>query len=153
MKMKIRIEIVEPEEEEIILRVSELNGTVKRIQQSITEITTGKSALTLYKNDTQYYIELNQILFFETDVGGVCAHTANDVFETRSKLYELEEILPASFMRVAKSTILNINHVYSIKRNLTASSEVEFKNTHKKVFVSRNYYKALIEKLEEKRFK
>lgn len=151
--MKIRIEFVEPEEEEIILRVSELNDTVKRIQQTISEITTGKNTIALYKNETQYYIELNQILFFETDGGQVRAYTAKEVFETKSKLFELEEILPRSFMRVAKSTILNINHVYSIRRNLTASSEVEFKNTHKKVFVSRNYYKALIEKIEEKRFR
>ena len=140
--MKIRIEIVPPEEEEIIIRVSELN-----------QIVSGKSTLALYKNDAQFFVELNQILFFETDESGVCAHTAKEVFETRSKLYELEEILPASFMRVAKSTILNVNHVYSITRNLTASSEVEFKNTHKKVYVSRNYYKALIAKLEEKRFR
>lgn len=151
--MKIRIEIVPPEDEEIIIRVSELNQTVKRIQQSVTEIVSGKSTLALYKNDAQFFVELNQILFFETDESGVCAHTAKEVFETRSKLYELEEILPASFMRVAKSTILNVNHVYSITRNLTASSEVEFKNTHKKVYVSRNYYKALIAKLEEKRFR
>lgn len=151
--MKIRIEIVPPEEEEIIIRVSELNQTVKRIQQSVSEIVSGKSTLALYKNDAQFFVELNQILFFETDGSSVCAHTAKEVFETRSKLYELEEILPSSFMRVAKSTILNVNHVYSITRNLTASSEVEFKNTHKKVYVSRNYYKALIAKLEEKRFR
>ena len=153
MIMKIKIEIVEPQEEEIILRVSELNETTKRIQQAISEITSGNNTLALYKNEIRYYIELNQILFFETTTSGVCAHTAKEVFETKSKLFELEEILPGSFMRVAKSTILNTNHIYSIKRNLTASSEVEFKNTHKKVFVSRNYYKALIEKLEEKRFK
>ena len=151
--MNIRIEIVPPEDEEIIIRVSELNQTVKRIQQSVTEIVSGKSTLALYKNDAQFFVELNQFVFFETDESGGCAHTAKEVVETRSKLYELEEILPASFMRVAKSTILNVNHVYSITRNLTASSEVEFKNTHKKVYVSRNYYKALIAKLEEKRFR
>ena len=33
-----------------------------------------------------------------------------------------------------KSTILNINHIYSITRNITSSSLVEFKNTHKKVY-------------------
>ncbi len=150
--MKIRIEMVEPGEEEIILRVSELNETVGRIQKSVSEITSGKSALTLYKNDTQYYIELNQILFFETTGNSICAHTAKDFFTSKNKLYELEEILPSSFMRVSKSTILNIRHVYSITRNITASSEVEFRNTHKKVYVSRNYYKELINKLEEKRF-
>lgn len=150
--MKIRIEMVDPQEEEIILRVSELNETVGRIQKAVSEITSGKSTLTLHKNETQYYIELNQILFFETTGNSICAHTAKDVFTAKSKLYELEEILPSAFMRVSKSTILNTKHVYSITRNITASSEVEFKNTHKKVYVSRNYYKALINKLEEKRF-
>ena len=74
--MNIRIEIVPPEDEEIIIRVSELNQTVKRIQQSVTEIVSGKSTLALYKNDAQFFVELNQILFFETDESGVCAHTA-----------------------------------------------------------------------------
>ena len=150
--MKIRIEMVAPGDEEIIVRVSELNETVGRIQKAGSEITSGKSTLTLYKNDTQYYIELNQILFFETTGNSICAHTAKEVFTTKSKLYELMEILPPSFMRVSKSTILNTKHVYSITKNITASSEVEFKNTHKKVYVSRNYYKDLISKLEEKRF-
>lgn len=54
-------------------------------------------------------------------------------------------------MRVSKSTILNINHIYSITRNLTSSSIVEFQNTHKQVYVSRHYYKPLKFKLLEKR--
>ena len=149
--MKIHIEMVAPGDEEIVIRVSELNDNVKRIQQAVTDITSGQSTLTLYKNDTRFYIELNQILFFETSGSRICAHTAKDVFETEFKLYELEEILPSSFVRVSKSSILNTKHIYSITRNITASSEVEFKNTHKKVYVSRNYYKMLINKLEEKR--
>ena len=54
-------------------------------------------------------------------------------------------------MRVSKSTILNINHIYSISKNLASSSEIQFLNTHKQVFVSRHYYKSLILRLEEKR--
>lgn len=54
-------------------------------------------------------------------------------------------------MRVSKSTILNTFHIFSINRNLTASSVVAFENTHKKVYVSRYYYKPLISKLEERR--
>ena len=38
-----------------------------------------------------------------------------------------------------------------ISRNLTASSVVAFADTHKQVYVSRYYYKPLINKLEEKR--
>lgn len=67
------------------------------------------------------------------------------------QLYELEELLPGSFMRISKSAIVNTSHIYSISRNLTASSVVAFADTHKQVYVSRYYYKPLINKLEEKR--
>ena len=73
------------------------------------------------------------------------------MYETQYRLYELEEILPRYFMRVSKSTIVNLNQIYSITRNITASSLVEFYGTIKKVYVSRNYYKALIDRMGEKR--
>ena len=149
--MKIRIELTDDDEQEVVIRTKELNNTVKRIEHAIREITSMQNTFALFKDDTQYYLGLTDILFFETTDGGVCAHTAKDVYETKYKLYELEEILSASFMRVSKSTVLNTGKVYSITRNLTASSLVRFANTHKTVYVSRNYYKALIEKLEEKR--
>ena len=60
-------------------------------------------------------------------------------------------MLPGFFMRVSKSTILNINGIYAITKNITASSIVQFERSHKQVFVSRNYYKALKQRLEEKR--
>lgn len=94
---------------------------------------------------------LDDILFFETDENGISAHTRTDAYQVKYKLYELEELLPRFFMRVSKSAILNTNHIYSINRNLTASSVVAFLNTHKQVYVSRYYYKPLIGKLEEKR--
>lgn len=76
-----------------------------------------------------------------------------EIYQTRYKLYELEELLPGQFMRVSKSAILNTSHVYSITKNLSSSSVVQFRNTHKQVYVSRMYYKPLKCKLEEKRIK
>ena len=81
----------------------------------------------------------------------IFAHTGDEMYQVKYRLYELEEFLPGHFMRISKSTILNTNKVYSIQRNLTASSVVEFQNTHKQVFVSRYYYRPLKNKLEEKR--
>ena len=66
-------------------------------------------------------------------------------------IYEGEFVSIAGPSGSGKSTILNINHIYSITRNITSSSLVEFKNTHKKVYVSRSYYKVLKLKLSEKR--
>ena len=150
--MKIRIEI-EPElgENELIIRCSEIDATIARIQNTVASITASQEKFIFYKEDTEYYLALDKIIFFETQSNNIFAHTKKDVYETKYRLYELEQLLPNNFLRVSKSTILNMNHIFSITRNLTASSEVQFEETHKQVYVSRNYYKILKSKLEEKR--
>lgn len=150
--MKIKIEIEESlEENEVLIRCRELTEEITAIQKAVSDVTGATQKLTFYKGNTEYYLSLNDILFFETDASGISAHTRIDAYQTKYKLYELEDILPGFFMRVSKSTILNTNHIYSINRNLTASSVVAFFDTHKQVYVSRYYYKPLISKLEEKR--
>ncbi len=150
--MKIHIEL-NPElaEEEIIIRCPKLSDKITRMQQALSELDSLSQKITLYQKETEYYLDLDEILFFETGVKCIEAHTANDIFQTKNKLYELEDILPRYFMRISKSAILNTNKVYAINRNLTASSVVEFQNTHKQVYVSRNYFKPLKNKLEERR--
>lgn len=150
--MKIRIEIDEGvTEEEVIIRCNVLTEQVASIQKAVSDVVNVSQKIPFYKGNTEYYLTLDEILFFETDEGGISAHTRDDIYRTRYKLYELEDILPGAFMRVSKSAILNTNHIYSIHRNLTAASIVAFQNTHKQVYVSRYYYKPLISKLEEKR--
>lgn len=149
--MKIRIETDTDIEEEIVIKCRQLTPEIIRLQQALTEAAGGSRQLALFRGDTEYYIETAEILFFETEGSAVTAHTAAEVYATRLRLYELEELLPASFMRISKSSIVNTDRIYSINRNLTASSAVEFQGTHKQVYVSRGYYKALKEKLEEKR--
>lgn len=150
--MKIRIEFDEElREEEIIIRCNTLSEEVQNIQRTLSKLKSMQEEIILYKDNTEYFLHLTDILFFETGIQGIEAHTIDNVFQSKLKLYELEEQLPGYFMRISKSAILNTNKVYAINRNLTASSIIEFQNTHKQVFVSRNYYKPLKIKLEEKR--
>ncbi len=152
--MKIKIEIDENLiEDEVVIHCASISEEVTKVQKAISEVVNASQKLVFYKDATEYYLELDEILFFETDENGISAHTRKDVYQTKYKLYELEDLLPGFFMRVSKSTILNTRHIYSINRNLTASSVVAFAGTHKQVYVSRYYYKPLISKLEEKRLK
>lgn len=151
--MKIRIEIDEDiTSDEIIIHCKQLTPEILQIQEAISQMTDQKQLLTFFKNDTEYYFPLDEILFFETDTNGICAHTIDDIYLTHYKLYELEEILPGQFMRISKSAILNTKKIYSITKNLSSFSIVQFQNTHKQVSVSRNYYRPLKYKLEEKRY-
>lgn len=150
--MKVSIEIDgNLHENEVIIKCSKLDEDIQRIYDILMDAAREAKHPILYKGNVEYYIPINDILFFETSENCICAHTVDDVYNTTYHLYELEEILPRQFIRVSKSTIININHIYSISRNITSSSLVQFMNTHKQVYVSRNYYKDLRFRLDEKR--
>lgn len=150
--MKVKIEIEEGlEEEEVVIRCGSLSDSVVSLQNFISKQNNGKRYLALTGGETEYYVPLEDIYFFETEGREIRAHTAEHIFVCSYRLYELEELLPGSFMRISKSTIVNLDHIYSITRNLTASSEVEFVGSNKKALVSRSYYKALVERLNVKK--
>ena len=150
--MRVVIEVDEQLTEEcIVIKCQKLDERILKVQSLLSEQTDSDREILLYNEGKEYYMPIKKILFFETENKQIWAHTSDEMFETDYKLYELEEFLPGSFMRVSKSTIVNLNHIYSITKNITASSVIEFNNCHKRVYVSRNYYKALIERLDEKR--
>ena len=152
--MKVTIEIDENLSEEcVVIKCRELDEHILKLQRTLLEQTTGDRTILLHNGDKEYYMPLDEVLFFETENKLIRAHTRKEIYETTYKLYELEELLPGYFMRISKSAIVNLNHIYSITKNITASSVVEFNDSHKMVYVSRNYYKALVERLAEKRRK
>lgn len=107
--MKVRLEIDDSlNEDEIVIRTKEYTEELKQLLSDFKS----KPSIQFFKQDTEYYLDLDAILFFESDNGTVYAHTANDMFSTTQKLYELENILPNSFLRISKSTIVNIQKYF-----------------------------------------
>ncbi len=152
--MKVRLEIEEAlEEDYVVIHCKRLNEQIMQVQNILADIGSQYKTILLHRENKEYYLPLDKILFFETENKEVRVHTKTEIYDTEYKLYELEELLPGYFMRISKSTIVNLKQVYSISRNITASSLVEFANCHKQVYVSRNYYKALVDRLAEKRRK
>jgi len=149
--VKIRIELVDNlAEDELLIRCNRVDETIKNIQQYALEQSMSKAKIIFYKNKQEFYFPLDDVMFFETEGEHIYAHTADDAYLIKYCLYELEEILPKQFVRVAKSTIVNIIQVYSVTRNLTASSLINFVKSHKHVYVSRFYYRELKQRLNER---
>ena len=147
--MKLRIELTDgAAEDEVVVRCNRVDGNVQKIQEFISNLSAPK--MTFYKNSLEYFFPIEDVLFFETDGEQVFAHTQTDAFKVKHRLYELEEILPAAFIRAAKGTIVNTKQIYAIDRNLTSSSKVNFTGTHKNIYVSRHYFKPLKEKINQR---
>jgi len=149
MCVKMRIEILDNcDEDEIIIRCGNVNENIRQIQSYIQSLATPK--LVFYKGDQEFYIALEEILFFETEGEQVYAHTKGDAFRVRHRLYELEDMLSRTFLRVSKGTIVNLSHIYAIGRGLSTSSQIQFIGTHKHVYASRHYNKILKERMQER---
>ncbi|HAN20873.1 MAG: DNA-binding protein [Clostridiales bacterium GWF2_36_10] len=151
--MKIKIEIVDDlNEDEVLIRCGRVDNTIQKIHQYILEQSLLSSKIIFYKQNQEFYFPLDDVLFFETEGEQIYAHTINDTYRIKYRLYELEEILPKHFVRAAKATIVNILQVYSITRNITASSLIQFIGSHKQVYVSRHYYNNLRQRINERSY-
>jgi DNA-binding LytR/AlgR family response regulator len=149
--MKLRVEVVDGlEEDEVLIRCGRADETVRKIQQYIQEQYASAPEFTFYKQNQEFYFPLDEVLFFETEGDYIYAHTTDDAYRIKYRLYELEKILPRYFVRAAKSTIVNIRRVYSISKSLASSSLIRFADSHKQVYVSRFYYQELRLRLKER---
>ena len=148
--MKIRIEIDENQtEDEVVIRCRQVSRTVEKIRQSIVSAASAAPRMDFYKDDREFFFPIEDVLFFETDRETVYAHTADDSYRTKLRLYELEAALSREFVRISKSAVVNVFHILSIDKNLASASLIRFRESHKQVYVSRMYYKILRERLND----
>ncbi len=150
--MKIRIEINDSAEEEILIRCRERDERTDALERALEAILKSRRELTLYIGNTEYFVPTSDILFFESFDGKVYAHTQERMFTAPFKLFELESMLPPAFVRISKSAIANIYKISSLSRELVGNGEVRFYKTEKKTYFSRAYYKILKDRIEELRF-
>lgn len=153
--MDLKIEIAPDLSEEIVLRGPKLTEEIILLQKALQNALDGRDGfrkeIPLKLGETECFVPLSGILFFETNGSHVCAHTINNMYLSSYKLYELEAILPESFIRGSKSSLVNTAKISSIKHSITGASEVHFTGTDKIMYVSRNYYKELRNLIEKTR--
>ena len=149
--MRVQIEIVESSrEEEVIVRC---HAVTPQIQSLVTHLKAKEKAIfspSFQKGEEQYYLDIGEVLFFETEGDKVIAHTATDAYETRQRLYELEAGLPPFFVRISRSSIVNTKQIFSIQRGITRIGKISFRNSYKETYASRHYLNQLKEQMEER---
>lgn len=127
------------DEDEIIVRCSALDEDMLTL---INALKNGKNKLTLYRNDTIALVDAADVLYFESVDDRVFAYTQDQVYESRLKLYQLEESLPACFLRAGKAVIVNINKIDNLLPDFSGRIEATLTNGYKVVF-SRMYVPVL----------
>ena len=141
--MKITIlEKAADEEDEIIIKCGYLDESLTKL---INQFKAGKGKMNFYKDSKIVFVKPNEILYFESVDDTVFAYTKDCVYETKSKLYQLEEELPSStFFRANKAVIVNVDKINSLAPLFGGRFEAVLENGYK-VVISRNYLSTLKE--------
>lgn len=129
---------------EITINCSKISPAVEKM---ITMLRVLDMKLTGKKGDQTYILDASKVLYIDTVDKKTFFYTQQEVFETDSKLYELEEQLASlDFIRANKSCIINFNQIVAIKPDIDGKLLLTMSN-NEKLFVSRQYAPIIKKKL------
>ena len=138
--MKIKLESAELPETEVIIRGDVTSEEVVSLLQLLKKRNSGK--LILYKEEEQYIMDADEIVYVEVSDNKVYAYTKQGTYEAKQKLYEIKELLGGrSFAQINKSVIVNINCVKSIQAEFSGNYRCKLKNRKESLTISRKYFK------------
>ena len=135
--MQTKITRIERDKPEILeIRCHEISDEVREI---VAFVKSRQGQLTGTADDRMYEIAVSDIFYIESVNNKTFIYCKNREYETKQKLYELEEILREKhFLRVSKSVLLNLMKVSSIKPALNSRfTAVLFSG--EQVIISRKY--------------
>lgn len=137
-------EIGNDQEEEVVIRCHEVNDEVLSIVQKLKKndnIILGSSGSEVFR------ISVKDIFYIESVDNKTFIYCQNQVFDTKARLYELEEKLAGTKMfRCSKAMILNLAKVRSVAPSMNGRFEARLTNGES-VIISRQYVPNLKKRL------
>lgn len=143
--MRVEVKAVKTYEEEqaIIHAVS----MTEDLQSAIDILSHDCRVIPVIKADETVMCRTDKIYYIESVDKRTYIYTKDECFETKYRLYELEERLGHNFFRSAKAMIINIRKIRSVKAELNGRMTAELLNGEK-VIIARSCVKELKERLE-----
>lgn len=137
-------EIGKDQEEEVVIRCHEVNDEVLSIVKKLKKndnIILGSSGSEVFR------ISVKDIFYIESVDNKTFIYCQNQVFDTKARLYELEEKLAGTKMfRCSKAMILNLAKVRSVAPSMNGRFEARLTNGES-VIISRQYVPNLKKRL------
>ena len=139
MPMKFKLVIDPTKEEEIVATVHEPTALTEQIQQMVMEYT-GTDRIAAYGQEDTVLLKFQQIVCITVHDGKTYAvDISGKQYRLKQRLYELEGLLPPSFIRINKSAIANETHIQKFAANFSGAVDVVFRGGYRE-YVSRRCF-------------
>lgn len=136
-----------PEREGVVLEYVNFTKEFAEIKEYVKNKGESIMGYTMQKECVPVRIE--DILYFEAVDGRVFAYTADDYYEIKSRLYQVEEKITRKCMqRASKTTLVNADHIVSVRTALNGRLYARMENDEE-ILVTRKYAKEISEYLME----
>ena len=135
--MKITVDINEKiNDTEISIHCKQITPNIENI---IAMLQMMNQQLVVTKNNENYLLDVSKILYIEALERKTFVYANDDIYETKLKLYEMEERLCQSgFLRVSKSCLVHLKFIKSIKNDVERKLRLTLENGEQ-IMVSRQY--------------
>ena len=145
--MKLRLDIdAQYTEEQIILEAPSLSKNIQKVQDFVQSLDQKETIRGKFQ-DQVYLIQISEIQRIYIENRKVLAETDDRTYTLDIRLYQASEILPASFIQISQSEIVNIDAISHLKLTSNGLIEIYLKN-ESFTYSSRRYLKTIKEKLE-----
>lgn len=128
------------EEEVIIVRCRKITDDITFVAKTLNAVIDGIAAT---KNGEIYKLPLRDIYYFEVVDNNSFIYCENEVYESKLRLYEFEELTCGThFFRATKSTVINADKISCVSPALSGRFTAKLDNGEKTV-ISRQYVSSL----------
>jgi len=120
--------IIDKENEEVITaRVKKTNELTDRIENLVKEYV-GENKIVAFSEDETVILEIKNIECVTVIDNKVWTITESGKYLIKNRLYEVEKLLPSSFIKINKSSVANISKIKKFISTYSGSVNVEFKS-------------------------
>ena len=121
---------------QVTIKCEKVNEEVLRLKSHINLF---RGKLTAKRDHETVFVELSEVLYFESVDNRTFLYTSDEVMEIKHRLYELEVMLPPEdFFRISKAQIVNINRVKTLAPGFNRTLFATMTNGEQ-VYISRKY--------------
>ena len=140
--MKFKLIIDKTAEEEVVATVRERSALTDQIEELILQ-SSGADRITAYTEDDIKILKFSEIECITILDGKTCAiDTTGRQYRLKQRLYELEAVLPSSFIRINKSSFANENRLERFTATFSGAVDAVFKSGYRE-YVSRRCFAAI----------
>ena len=131
------------DDEEAVIKTVELTDEIK---SAIDILENNRRVIPVIREGRTVMCKTDAIYYIESVDKRTYVYTKEECYETRYRLYELEELLNYYFLRCSKAMIINIRKIKSVKAEMNGRMRADLLNGEQ-ITISRGYVKELKGKL------